>query len=72
MPGLLDRITINPAISSGKPIIHGHLLAVEYARRLVAHERAAPRISPAHDEDVRGRAILTVEADRVRVRLPGP
>lgn len=79
MPDLLDRITINPAIFGGKPIIRGHRLAVEhvlgmlaagddvetilegytwmerddvlacveYARRLVAHERVAPRIAPS-------------------------
>lgn len=76
MPDLLDRITIDPAIFGGKPIIRGHRLAVEhvlgmlaagddtqtildgypwmeredvlacveYVRRLVAHERVAPRI----------------------------
>lgn len=79
MPDLLDRITINPAIFGGKPIIRGHRLAVEhvlgmlaagddvatilegypwmeredvlacveYARRLVAHERVVPRIVPS-------------------------
>lgn len=79
MSDLLDRITINPAIFGGKPIIRGHRLAVEhvlgmlatgddvatilegypwmeredvvacveYARRLVAHERVAPRIVPS-------------------------
>lgn len=77
MNDLLDRITIDPAIFGGKPIIRGHRLAVEhvlgmlaagddidtivagylwmeredvlacieYARRLVAHERVAPRIA---------------------------
>ncbi len=79
VPDLLDRITIDPAIFGGKPIIRGHRLAVEhvlgmlaagddvdtvlagydwlerddvlacveYARRLVAHERAAPRFIPS-------------------------
>ena len=74
---LLDRITVNPSIFGGKPIIRGRRLAVahvlgmlaagddvatilagypwlerddvlaclEYARRLVTHERVAPRIS---------------------------
>ena len=74
---LLDRITVNPAIFGGKPIIRGYRLAVEhvlamlaagddvetilegypwlerddvlacveYARRLVAHERVEPRIT---------------------------
>jgi uncharacterized protein (DUF433 family) len=76
MTDLLDRITVDPAIFGGKPIIRGRRLAVEhvlgmlaagddvatilegypwleredvlacveYARRLVAHERVAPRI----------------------------
>lgn len=76
MTDLLDRITINPDIFGGKPIIRGRRLAVEhvlgmlaagddmetilegypwlerddvlacveYARRLVAHERVVPRI----------------------------
>jgi uncharacterized protein (DUF433 family) len=74
MTDLLDRITVDPAIFGGKPIIRGRRLAVEhvlgmlaagddvatilegypwleredvlacveYARRLVAHERVAP------------------------------
>ena len=78
MADLLERITVNPAIFGGKPIIRGHRLAVEhvlgmlaaghdvatvlegypwlerddvlacveYARRLVANERVAPRIVP--------------------------
>ncbi len=76
MRDLLERITINPTIFGGKPIIRGRRLAVEhvlgmlaagdevatilegyewlerddvlacieYARRLVAHERVSPRI----------------------------
>ncbi len=77
MADLLERITIDPAIFGGKPIVRGRRLAVEhvlgmlaagdaietilegydwleredvlacleYARRLVAHERVAPRIT---------------------------
>lgn len=77
MGDLLDRITVDPAIFGGKPIIRGRRLAVdhvlamlaggdsidtilegyawleredvlaclEYARRLVAHERVLPRIA---------------------------
>jgi uncharacterized protein (DUF433 family) len=76
---LLDRITINPGIFGGKPIIRGHRLAVEhvlgmlaagdsvdtilegyawleredvmacleYARRMVEHERIEPLIVEA-------------------------
>ena len=79
MADLLDRITVNPAIFGGKPIIRGRRLAVEhvlamlaagddvdtilagypwlerddvlacveYARRLVAHERVELRVTSA-------------------------
>jgi uncharacterized protein (DUF433 family) len=79
MPELLDRITVDPTIFGGKPIVRGRRLAVEhvlsmlaagddidtilagyswlerddvlacmeYARRLVAHERVEPRITSA-------------------------
>ncbi|HEX4123947.1 MAG TPA: DUF433 domain-containing protein [Tepidisphaeraceae bacterium] len=33
---LLDRITINPAIFGGKPIIRGHRLAVEHVLAMLA------------------------------------
>jgi predicted nuclease of predicted toxin-antitoxin system len=32
----------------------------------------AVHVLAAHAEDLAGRSVLTVEADRVRVRLPGP
>lgn len=76
MPDLLERITVDPGIFGGKPIVRGRRLAVEhvlsmlaagddvdsilegypwlerddvlacveYARRLVAHERVEPRV----------------------------
>ncbi len=79
MADLLARITVDPAIFGGKPVVRGHRLAVEhvlamlaagdsidtilegygwleredvlacleYARRLVAHERVALRITPS-------------------------
>jgi uncharacterized protein (DUF433 family) len=33
---LLERITINPQIFGGKPIIRGHLLAVEHVLGMLA------------------------------------
>ena len=36
MSDLLDRITINPAIFGGKPIIRGHRLAVEHVLGMLA------------------------------------
>ncbi len=34
--GLLDRITVNPRIFGGKPIIRGHRLAVEHVLAMLA------------------------------------
>lgn len=36
MPDLLDRITVNPDIFGGKPIIRGHRLAVEHVLGMLA------------------------------------
>lgn len=36
MSHLLDRITVNPAIFGGKPIIRGHRLAVEHVLGMLA------------------------------------
>ena len=33
---LLDRITVNPAIFGGKPLIRGHRLAVEHVLGMLA------------------------------------
>lgn len=41
MPDLLDRITVNPAIFGGKPIIRGHRLAVEHVLACVEYARPA-------------------------------
>lgn len=34
---LLERITLNPKVMAGKPVIHGTRLAVEYVLNLLAH-----------------------------------
>lgn len=36
MPDLLDRITTNPAIFGGKPIVRGRRLAVEHVLGMLA------------------------------------
>jgi len=38
---ILTRITVNPDVFGGKPIIRGHRV---YAKRLVAHERVEPAV----------------------------
>ena len=51
---LLERITTNPNIFGGKPIIRGRRFAVEHvlgmlaARRVVGHERIEPLHLESH------------------------
>ena len=58
---LLDRITVNPAIFSGKPIIRGRRLAVEHVLGMLAAGDQAEEILAAYPwleaEDIR--ACLT-------------
>lgn len=41
---LLERITLNPKVMVGKPVIKGTRLTVEYILNLLAHGAAAPEI----------------------------
>ena len=40
MPDLMERITVNPDIFGGKPIIRGHRLAVEHVLGMLAASRS--------------------------------
>ncbi|MBI4125058.1 MAG: DUF433 domain-containing protein [Deltaproteobacteria bacterium] len=54
---LLDRITFNPKIFSGKPIIRGHRLAVEHVLGMLAAGETPENILKAYPwlepEDIR-------------------
>ena len=41
---LLERITLNPKVMTGKPIIRGTRLTVEYILNLLAHGASATEI----------------------------
>jgi len=41
---LLERITINPGVMAGKPVIRGTRLTVEYILNLLAHGAAIEEI----------------------------
>lgn len=75
MSDLLDRITINPAIFGGKPIVRGHRLAVERvlggAREVVATAGHDVQWVGVWDGDPGDAAILSAAhaEDRVFVTL---
>ena len=55
---LLERITINPKVMVGKPVVKGTRLTVEYILNLLAHGATAEEIQGEYDglthEDVHG------------------
>ena len=54
---LLERITINPKVMVGKPVVKGTRLTVEYILNLLAHDATAKEILDEYDglaqEDIR-------------------
>ena len=47
---LLERITINPAVMVGKPVVRGTRLTVEFIMGLLAHGAAADEIVGEYSE----------------------
>jgi uncharacterized protein (DUF433 family) len=41
---LLERISVNPKVMIGKPVIHGTRLTVEFILNLLAHGQSVPDI----------------------------
>lgn len=54
---LLERITMNPKVMVGKPVVKGTRLTVEYILNLLAHDATAKEILEEYDgltqEDIR-------------------
>lgn len=46
---LLERIVLNPAVMSGKPVIKGTRLTVEYTLNLLAHDANVDEILDEYD-----------------------
>jgi len=46
---LLERITLNPKIMVGKPVIKGTRLTVEYILNLLAHGATIPEVLREYD-----------------------
>lgn len=72
---LLERITFNPSIFGGKPIIRGRRLAVEHVLAMLAADDSIETILEGYSwltrEDVlelEAGAILTAEPGRLRIR----
>ena len=72
MENLLDRITVNPDIFGGKPIIRGHRLAVEHVLGMLAAGDSTEAILEAYPwleaEDIRACLVYAhkmVEHERV-------
>jgi len=73
---LLDRITVDPKIYSGKPIIRGHRLAVEHVLGMLAAGDTAdtilagyPWLEPADIRACLAYAHRLVAHERVEPRL---
>ena len=47
---LLERITLNPKVMAGKPIIKGTRLTVEYILNLLAHGARTDEILEEHQD----------------------
>jgi len=76
---LLRRITVNPAIFAGKPIVRGRRLAVEHVLGMLAAGDTAEAILTAYPwlepEDIRACLVYArrlVGHERVEPALAGP
>ncbi len=63
---LLKRITLDPKVMTGKPVIRGTRLTVDYILNLIAHGQTAPEIIEQYDgltcEDVQACLLFAKSA----------
>lgn len=63
---LLERITLNPKVLSGKPVIRGTRLSVEYILNLLAHGATEAEILEEYkgltEEDIRACLLFAGES----------
>lgn len=71
---LLERITVNPKIFGGKPIIRGRRLAVEHVLGMLVAGDSFEDLLEGYDwlemDDIRACLIFTAEQTRFRIRPP--
>ena len=61
---LLDRISVDPRVMAGKPVIRGTRLTVEYVLNLLAHGTTADEVLAEYDglarEDIQA-CVMSVD-----------
>lgn len=66
---LLERITLNPKVMVGKPVIRGTRLTVEYILNLLAHGASATEILQEYqglaEEDIQACLLLAAQSTGV-------
>jgi uncharacterized protein (DUF433 family) len=71
---LLDRITIDPKIMAGKPVIRGTRLTVEYILNLLVHGAAPEEIMEEYEgvtrEDIQACLLFATKALEEMPYLP--
>lgn len=63
---LLERVTLNPKVVAGKPVIRGTRLTVEYVLNLLAHGATTEEILSEYEgltpEDIRACFLFAVKS----------
>jgi len=71
---LLERITLNPKVMVGKPVIRGTRLTVEYILNLLAHGATFEEIMQEYDgltqEDIRACLLFAAQSLESTVFMP--
>ncbi len=71
---LLERITLNPKVMIGKPVIRGTRLTVEYIRNLLAHVAGETEILNEYKglthEDIRACLLFATKSLENTVFMP--
>ncbi len=71
---LLARITVNPKVMVGKPVIHGTRLTVEFILNLLAHGAAVEEIIKEYQglkvEDIRACILFATKSLENTVFMP--
>ncbi len=71
---LLERITVNPKVMMGKPVIRGTRLTVEYILNMLAHGATVEEILQEYQgltqEDIRACILFATKALESTVFMP--